>query len=135
MQTEKNEWQKKSRTEKPRLFVDLSAVHDIDPEMASLPDTKLITIDDFEKIARSNNEQKKNELPFAERILDSELDSLYKELSFHRFFLKHRERLTNNPGFLGFLYKFRDTSTSDEFDSFLCVMERAVKNGDSFPVF
>ena len=131
----KNEWQKKSRTEKPRLFVDLSAVHDIDPEMASLPDTKLITIDDFEKIARSNNEQKKNELPLAERILDSELDSLYKELSFHRFFSERRERLTNNPGFLGFLYKFRDTSTSDEFDSFLGVMERAVKNGDSFPVF
>ncbi len=131
----RNEWQKKSRTEKPRLFVDLSAVHDIDPEIALLPDTKLITIDDFEKIARSNNEQKKNELPFAERILDSELDSLYKELSFHRFFSEHRERLTNNPVFLGFLYKFRDTSTSDEFDSFLGVMERAVKNGDTFPVF
>ena len=123
------------KTEKPRLFVDLSAVHDIDPAIAEIPDTKLITIDDFEKIARSNNEQKELEIHFAEQILDGELDSLYKELSFHRFLNRYQERLKKNQAFLSFLYKFRDTSSSEEFDSFLGVMERAVENGDSFPVF
>ena len=74
-------------------------------------------------------------LHLAEQILDSELDSLYKELSFHRYLNKYPEQLEKNHAFLGFLYKFRDTSNSEEFDSFLGVMERAVKNGDSFPVF
>lgn len=128
-------FEKVCRTRKPRLFVDLSAVHDIDPEMASLPETRLITIDDFEKIARSNNEQKNQELLFAEQILDSELDSLYKELSFHRLFMKYQKRLEKNPAFLGFLYQFRDTSNSEELDSFLGVMERMVENGDAFSVF
>lgn len=123
------------KTQKPRLFVDLSAVHDIDPEIADMPDTKLITIDDFEKIAKCNNEQKKHEIHFAEQILDDELDSLYKELSFHRFWNRYQPRLEKNPAFLGFLYRFRDASNSDEFDSFLGVMERAVENGDTFPVF
>lgn len=123
------------KTQKPRLFVDLSAVHDIDPEIAGIPETALITIDDFEEMARSNNEKKTNALRFAEQILDSELDSLYKELSFHRFLTEHHEKLEKNHAFLGFLYKFRDTSRSDEFDSFLGVLERTVKNGDSFSVF
>ena len=131
----RSELKKHIRTEKPRLFIDLSAVHDIDPAIAELPDATLITIDDFEKIARSNNEQKAQELHFAERILDCELESLYKELSFHRFLNRHREMLEDKNAFLSFLYKFRDTSNSEEFDSFLGVMERAVKNGDSFPFF
>ena len=123
------------KTQKPRLFVDLSVVHDIDPEIADIPETALITIDDFEEIARSNSEKKVDALHLAEQILDSELDSLYKELSFHRYLNKYPEQLEKNHAFLGFLYKFRDTSNSEEFDSFLGVMERAVKNGDSFPVF
>ncbi|MGN1194916.1 MAG: glutamyl-tRNA reductase [Acutalibacteraceae bacterium] len=123
------------KTQKPRLFVDLSAVHDIDPQIAEIPDAKLITIDDFEKIAKSNNEQKKQELHFAEQILDCELDSIYKELSFHRFLSEYSDRLEGNEAFLGFLYRFRDVSRSEELDSFLGVIERTVKNGDSFPVF
>ena len=123
------------KTQKPRLFVDLSAVHDIDPEIAALPDARLLTVNDFEKIADSHNEQKKKELHFAEQILDGELDTLYKELSFHRFLNAYSDRLEGNEAFLGFLYRFRDVSRSEELDSFLGVMERTVKNGDSFPFF
>lgn len=123
------------KTQKPRLFVDLSAVHDIDPDVAGMPDTRLITINDFEKIANSHNEQKKKELHFAEQILDDELDAIYKEMSFHRFLSEHSDLLEGNEAFLGFLYRFRDASRSEELDSFLGVMERTVKNGDSFPVF
>lgn len=123
------------QTQKPRLFIDLSAVHDIDPQIAEIPDAKLMTIDDFEKIAENHNEQKNRELHFAEQILDGELDSLYKQLSFHRFFSRHADRLQENEAFLSFLYRFRDVSNSDELDSFLGVMERTVENGDSFPVF
>lgn len=120
---------------KPRLFVDLSAVHDIDPEMAEVPGAKLITVDDFEKIAKSHNDRKRNELHFAEEILEHELDTLYKELSFHRFLTRYEKELLNRKTFLGFLYKFRDISSSEELDSFLAVMERAVESGDSLPVF
>ncbi|MGN1444270.1 MAG: glutamyl-tRNA reductase [Acutalibacteraceae bacterium] len=123
------------KTQKPRLFVDLSAVHDIDPEIAGISGAKLITIDDFEKIAKSNNEQKRKELHFAEQILDGELDSIYKQLSFHRFYNRYEDRLKENETFLSFLYQFRNISNSEEWDSFLGVLERAVKNGDSFPVF
>lgn len=57
------------RTEKPRVFVDLAVPVDIEEEIADLPRTFFYNMDDFEELARANNQAKKQAVRQAGEIL------------------------------------------------------------------
>lgn len=79
LQGEGNETQ----SAKKRLFLDLAVPADIDREIGKFPGCKLITMDDFEKLAEQNNEKKKQAVEDARQILWEELEELSKSMLFH----------------------------------------------------
>lgn len=56
-------------TEKPRVFVDLAVPLDIEERIADLPQTSLYNMDDFEELAKANNQAKKQAAREAGEIL------------------------------------------------------------------
>lgn len=59
----------KLKTEKPRVFVDLAVPVDIEESIAGLPRTFFYNMDDFEELARANNQAKKQAVRQAGEIL------------------------------------------------------------------
>ena len=57
-------------TEKPRVFVDLAVPVDIEESIAGLPRTFFYNMDDFEELARANNQAKKQAVRQAGEILE-----------------------------------------------------------------
>lgn len=72
--------------EKKRLFIDIASPYDIDREIANLPHCTLITIDQFEKLARENNLKKQQAITDACDLIDKELQKVRKNLAFHNAF-------------------------------------------------
>ena len=108
-----------------RLYVDLAVPRDIDECLAECPDTTLLTIDDFNEIAREHNEQKEKELVFAEEILRDGLDELEKDLLFHEYYANiQRVKEEQTIELLKFIYRYRKESTAEELRSFLQVLQR-----------
>ncbi len=108
-----------------RLFIDLAVPRDIDEDITSLSGNQLISIDDFEVIARENNSLKFQEKENGELILEDELNSLLKELIFH----KNRESLErlsdiDENNLIKFVYKYRKIASSEEFKSFVNVINK-----------
>ena len=60
----------KLKTEKPRVFVDLAVPVDIEESIAGLPRTFFYNMDDFEELAKANNQAKKQAVRQAGEILD-----------------------------------------------------------------
>ena len=58
------------KTDKPRVFVDLAVPVDIEESIAGLPRTFFYNMDDFEELARANNQAKKQAVRQAGEILD-----------------------------------------------------------------
>ncbi|MCM1365177.1 MAG: glutamyl-tRNA reductase [Faecalibacterium sp.] len=117
---------KNIQTNKPRLFVDLSVPRDIDDAVREIDGAQLITVDDFETIAKHNNSVKQQEFVSANDMVEHELDLVFKELLFHRSlaFLKEFSRENGGDDFMHFVYKFRDASDSKAFASFVETLER-----------
>ena len=57
-------------TDKPRVFVDLAVPVDIEESIAGLPRTFFYNMDDFEELARANNQAKKQAVRQAGEILE-----------------------------------------------------------------
>ena len=57
-------------TEKPRVLVDLAVPIDIEAKVEKLPGIMRYDIDDFQELARTNNEKKQHEVVAADQILD-----------------------------------------------------------------
>ena len=57
-------------TDKPRVFVDLAVPVDIEESIAGLPRTFFYNMDDFEELARANNQAKKQAVRQAGAILE-----------------------------------------------------------------
>lgn len=111
--------------DKERLFVDLAVPRDMDEDIVNIKGSKLITIDDFTAIAKENNKLKSKEKESGESIIEDEMDSLIKELTFH----DNREafedmKKTRKEDFEHFVYKFKDLATSEEFESFINVLNK-----------
>lgn len=104
-------------TPKERLYVDLASPRDIDPSL-----TPAITLDDIEALAARNNEQKQDAASAAEGILNEELETLYKDLAFHRVLPLLDRILDRDSEIRRLLYLFRDESTADEFESFISAL-------------
>lgn len=97
--------------EKKRLFIDLAVPRDIDPALSPI-----ITVDDLRDLARHNNEVKLEEIPHAESILDEELETLYKDLTFHRLLpiLDSPPEGMESKEWKRFFYKLRETATAEQ---------------------
>lgn len=80
---EAEKYLKRSREEKPRLFIDMAVPADIDRKIASLPGCRVVGMDDFERLAEENNRKKQQAVLDAGALLEEELEELYKALLFH----------------------------------------------------
>lgn len=58
------------RTSKPRVLVDLAVPIDIEARVECLPGVKRYDIDDFQELAKANNEKKQHEVLAADQILE-----------------------------------------------------------------
>ena len=79
---EAQEYLRRSREEKPRLFIDLAVPADIDRQIASLLGCRVVGMDDFERLAEENNRKKQQAVLDAGALLEEELEELYKALLF-----------------------------------------------------
>lgn len=68
---------------KERLFLDLAVPADLDAEIAGLPGCRLKNIDDFQELARQNNERKRQAMEDAAEILEQEQETLFNAMLFH----------------------------------------------------
>lgn len=66
-----------------RLFIDIAVPADMDKDLGTLPGCRLISIDDFERLASRNNMRKQQAIQDAGEMMAKELDTLYKTLAFH----------------------------------------------------
>ena len=111
--------------DKKRLFIDLAVPRDIDEDVVNINGAQLISIDDFTAIAKENNRLKSKEKESGEAIIEDEMDCLLKELTFHN----NREafeamKQSRKEDFEHFVYKFRDVASSEEFESFINVLNK-----------
>lgn len=67
-------------TQKPRLLLDLAVPADIDPQIAALPDIRLVNIDGFQKLAEENRSLRADLAEQARLIMAEEIDTLKKKI-------------------------------------------------------
>lgn len=114
------------RTPKKRLFLDVSVPADIDEKIALMEHCRLISIDDFKRLAEKNNELKKQAVLDAQEILEQETETLYKTLSFHGAAqrLEGWKQKYAGYSFEKLLFKLRDELDSDSFEAVLKALDR-----------
>lgn len=78
------EIKKRNIAAKRRLFIDIALPRDIDENVAEIENTKLVTIDDFEAIAKENNRLKLQAVDWAAEICRKYQDELCRDMIFHR---------------------------------------------------
>ena len=103
----------------------MAVPRDIDEDVVNINGAQLISIDDFTAIAKENNRLKSKEKESGEAIIEDEMDCLLKELNFHN----NREafeamKQSRKEDFEHFVYKFRDVASSEEFESFINVLNK-----------
>ena len=106
------------------MFIDIAVPRDIDENIVKLENTRLITIDDFEQIAKENNRIKLQAVDWAEDICKKYQDELYRDLIFHREFGNteslDREKTIN---FAKLLYKAKKEMNSEGFAQLIKIMK------------
>lgn len=114
------------RTPKRRLYLDVSVPADIDGKIALMENCRLISIDDFKKLAEKNNELKKQAVLDAREILEEEIETVYKVLSFHAVSgkLEGWKKKYGEYSFEKLLFKLRDELDSDSFEAVLSAFDR-----------
>lgn len=100
--------------EKERLFLDLAVPRDIDPALRPV-----ITVDDLSERAEHNNEVKLGEIPLAEAILEEELETLFKDMTFRRLLplLETPPEGMESAEWKRFFYRLREAATSDQLEA------------------
>lgn len=114
------------RTRKERLYLDVSVPADIDEKIALMDHCRLISIDDFKKLAEKNNELKRQAVLDAQDILAEDVETLDKALSFHAVSEKMDGWKEKYEGysFEKLLFKLRDELDSDSFEAVLEALDR-----------
>ena len=74
----------KLKTDKPRVFVDLAVPVDIEESIAGLSRTFFYNMDDFEELARANNQAKKQAVRQAGEILDEYQEDFMRWMIFQQ---------------------------------------------------
>lgn len=118
--------QEAMRTPKERLFLDVSVPADIDEKIGRAEHCRLISIDDFKKLAEKNNELKKQAVLDAQEILAQETETLYKALCFHgaAHKLEAWKAKYAEYSFEKLLFKLRDELDSASFEAVLGALDR-----------
>ena len=113
----KNNLQPILDTSKEHLFIDLSVPQDIDKSIEELSNVTLKNIDYFQELSKQNNLAKYKEVEKAELIIEQEIDTLLKELSFHEL-LPYMDKLLEydkNFGLEHLIFKIKSKSDSQTF--------------------
>lgn len=115
-------------TEKPRVLVDLAVPIDIEAKVEKLPGVMRYDIDDFQELARTNNEKKQHEVVAADQILDEvQLDferwmvfqlALPDMASFKEWMEQEAEKKGIDKAIDKMFYRLRDHSTPAELHAF-----------------
>lgn len=103
---------------KKRTFIDLAVPCDIDENVIKIPQTALIGIDYFEKLAKENNSVKMDSIESAKEIIYNEMDILKKEMLFHSFIplIDDVKEIAEND-FEKILYKLKAELDYDKFSA------------------
>ncbi len=111
------------------LFLDLSVPADMDSMISRYG--LLYQIDYFNELARSNNEKKEQARKSAEHMIEEQIDSLKKELLFHRLLPRVPElkAAAEQLTFEQILYRVRDGAAYEEMKSFFGALQKALKEG------
>lgn len=110
---------------KKRLFIDLAVPPDIDGRITELDGAELINIDYFEKLAQENNVLKLSSIETANDMIESDIDTLKKDMIFHRFlpdFDRIRGKISDKP-FEELVYRMKAETNSNVFSEFIRVLE------------
>ncbi len=115
-------------TSKPRVFVDLAVPIDIEARIEQLPGVKRYDIDDFQELARANNEKKRQEVLAADQILeDAQLDferwmvfqqALPQIATIREWMIREAEKKGFGKAIDKMFYRIRDNSSPAELQSF-----------------
>ena len=106
-----------------RLFIDLAVPPDIDPAIRNIPGAKLINIDEFETLAKENNDLKLSCIDDAEQIIAQELDTLRKDMRFHEFLPYFEKAAKETVALEKLVYKMKSQATAAAFSEFLSVLQ------------
>ena len=121
------------KTEKPRVLIDLAVPIDIEAKVEQIPGVKRFDVDDFQELARVNNEKKQHEVQAADQILaEIQKDferwmvfqlSLPKIEQLKKRMLEEAEKKGFDRAIDKMLYKLRDHSEPSELYAFFSHME------------
>lgn len=116
-------------TEKPRVLVDLAVPIDIEAKVEKLPGIMRYDIDDFQELARTNNEKKQHEVVAADQILDEvQMDferwmvfqlALPDMASFKEWMEQEAEKKGLDKAIDKMFYRLRDIPLRQSFTHFL----------------
>lgn len=114
---------------RPRLFIDLAVPRDMDAEIGDIPGITLLNIDDFRRMAASNNALKLKEMDKAELILGGHVEETSKSISMSAFMERHKEAFAALSGqsFGSVVYRLRDELSGEQWNALLKAIERLVE--------
>lgn len=124
--TKKEAWEHGS-TEKNRLFIDLAVPRDLDYRLGELENITLLTIDDFEAIAKENQSMKESEITGAEAMVDEGVEELKKQLLFQDFFSELDSLKKDYDSISKFIFDYKNEASAKELKSFIDVVKRLEK--------
>jgi glutamyl-tRNA reductase len=121
-------------TDKPRVFVDLAVPVDMEESIADLPRTFLYNMDDFEELARVNNQAKKQAAKEAGGILEEYEEEFMRWMVFQlavpriketkKWMLAEAEKKGFEHAIDKLFYRIRENATPRELDQFFrCIGE------------
>jgi glutamyl-tRNA reductase len=116
------------RTSKPRVLVDLAVPIDIEEKVEWLPGVHRYDIDDFQELAKANNEKKQHEVLAADQILEeSQLDferwmvfqqALPEIQQLKKWMLQEAEKKGFEKAIDKMFYRLRDNSNPEDLKAF-----------------
>lgn len=116
------------KTSKPRVLVDLAVPIDIEAKAGLLPGVRRYDIDDFQELARANNEKKQHEVLAADQILEeAQLDferwmvfqqALPEIAALKAWMLQEAEKKGFEKAIDKMFYRLRDHSNPDDLRTF-----------------
>lgn len=112
------------RQEKERLFLDISVPPDIDREIRMLPGVRLLDIDAFQEIAKTNNDLKRQEAGQAEKMIEQGLDEWKRDVLLHGFLPELpavKAKMAKTP-FEKLVYRAKADMDAGQFAAFLDVL-------------
>ncbi len=121
-----------SRREAPQqvLWLDLSVPADIDKNVARYG--TLYQMDYFSSLARTNNEKKQQARQSAEHMIEQQIDTLKKELLFHRILpaIPQMKEAAVSLRFEQILYRVRDETAYEEMRGFFTALRKVLEEGE-----